>query len=334
MTKTALITGATGQDGWYLAKLLKEKGYTVHGTTTMSKPGVGELTTSPEDPCNLHYFDLTDPNGILSLLQVVEPDEVYNLAAQSHVGLSFIQPTYTFAATGQGAVNVFEACRQYRDFTKKEIRIYQASSSEMFGNSGAFQQHESTPFDPCSPYAVAKVYAHHAAHVYRDAYGMKIWSGILFNHESIRRGAGFVTKKVCKAAAQIQVGVQDTLTLGNMDSARDWGYAGDYVEAMWLMLQSEKPDDYVVATGVTHTIYDLVDIAFGQVGLNWRNHVTTDSSMFRENDVVHLRGDASKITRELGWQPKQTFRGLIHMMVDHEINQVGKGSASACIKDK
>lgn len=330
MGKKALITGITGQDGPYLAELLLEKDYEVFGMVRRSsapnywrfKRIIGQI--------HLVDGDLLDPISLIELLRKVKPDEIYNLAAQSHVGRSFEQPGVTLAITGKGAVDLILAARD----VAPEARFYQASSSEMFGDvRGKVPQNEETPFNPANPYAVAKLYAHHMARIYRRE-GMFITSGILFNHESPKRGEHFVTSKVAYGAACCKIGVKNSdrldekgkpmvrngkLVLGNLDAVRDWGFAGDYVEAMWLMVQREEPDEFVIATGVGHTIKDLCEVAFSHVGLNWREYVETTETLVRPYETGPLIGDASKAKKILGWRPKTSFEELIAMMVDAEL---------------
>ncbi len=313
-SRVALITGISGQDGYYLSKLLQSKGYAVHGLIPCNAPGVGE----PPD-LNQHYGDLGDGGNCESLLDRIRPDEVYNLAAQSHVRLSFDVPVYTANVTGVGVLRWLEAIRRHQERTGRHVKFYQASSSEMFGRVTTPMQNEQTPFHPRSPYACAKVFGYWQTINYREAYGLFACNGILFNHESPRRGEGFVTRKITRAAARIKLGQQDKLLLGNLDSQRDWGFAGDYVEAMWLMLQQSQPDDYVVATGETHTIREFLDEVFGHLGLDWRQYVEQDPRFLRPAEVDILCGDASKARRELGWQPKVSFRDLCRMMIEADL---------------
>jgi GDPmannose 4,6-dehydratase len=317
--KRALITGITGQDGSYLAELLLGKGYEVHGVVRRSSSfNTERLEGIYQDPhasnyrLRLHYGDLDDASALNRVVRAVRPDEIYNLGAQSHVRVSFDVPEYTASTVGIGTLRLLEAIRE--SGLDKTVRFYQASSSEMFG-SAAPPQSETTPFLPRSPYACAKVFAHQLCQNYRDAYGIFIACGILFNHESPRRGIPFVTRKITRAAARIRHGLDQKLYLGNLDAKRDWGFAGDYVEAMWLMLQQEQPDDYVVATGESHSVREVLDVAFGELDLDWKKHVELDPRYLRPTEVDHLRGDAAKARRVLGWQPKVTFRALIQMMV-------------------
>jgi GDPmannose 4,6-dehydratase len=315
--KKALITGITGQDGSYLAELLLAKGYEVHGVVRRSSSfNTERLEPIYQDPhvanykLRLAYGDLEDGASLSTLIAKVRPDEIYNLAAQSHVRVSFDVPEYTVSTVAVGTLRLLEAARAL-DYP---VRFYQASSSEMYGSTPP-PQHETTPFSPRSPYACAKVFAHQLCQNYRDAYGMFICCGILFNHESPRRGIPFVTRKITRAAARIKHGLDKQLFLGNLDARRDWGFAGDYVEAMWLMLQQDRPDDYVVATGESYSVRDALEVAFGTLGLDWKPYVEIDPRYFRPTEVDHLRGDASKARAKLGWQPKVTFRQLIEMMV-------------------
>jgi GDPmannose 4,6-dehydratase len=317
--KKALITGVTGQDGSYLAELLLSKGYEVTGiirrSSSFNTERLDPIYQDPHAPgyrLKLVYGDLDDGSALARVVEQLQPDEVYNLGAQSHVRVSFDVPEYTASTVAMGTLRLLEALRETG--LKHKTRFYQASSSEMFGGA-APPQDESTPFLPRSPYACAKVFAHHVCQNYREAYGMFISCGILFNHESPRRGIPFVTRKVTRAAARIRHGLDRKLYLGNLDARRDWGFAGDYVEAMWLMLQQDKPDDYVVATGESYSIRDLLDVAFSTLGLDWRPYVEIDPRYFRPTEVDHLRGNAAKARRVLGWSPRVTFRQLVEMMV-------------------
>jgi GDPmannose 4,6-dehydratase len=320
--KKALITGITGQDGSYLAELLLEKGYEVHGMIRRSSSfNTGRIDHIYQDPhikgCRLflHYGDLNDSSSLNLLLKKIRPDEVYNLGAQSHVRVSFDVPEYTAEVTGVGSVRLFEAVRE---MGLTDTRIYQASSSEMFGASPP-PQNEATPFYPRSPYGCAKVYSYWIGVNYREAYGLHISNGILFNHESPRRGETFVTRKVTRAVSRIKLGLQRKLFLGNLDAKRDWGYAKDYVEAMWLMLQQSKPDDYVIATGESHSVRELCELAFGHVGLDYREFVDIDPRYYRPTEVDFLLGDPSKATKQLGWKPKTTFSELVRLMMDTDM---------------
>jgi GDPmannose 4,6-dehydratase len=315
--KVALITGINGQDGSYLAELLLDKGYEVHGT--LKRNSVSENQTSRldnvYDKLKLHYADLTDLSSLISVIQKVKPVEVYNLAAQSHVRISFDQPLYTAQATGVGTLNMLEAVK----LVDTTIKVYQASSSEMFGNNidDDGYQRESTPMNPVSPYGCAKVFSYNICRNYRNSYNMKIWNGILFNHESPRRGTNFVTNKVVKAAVRISLGLQDNLHLGNLDATRDWGHAKDYVEAMWLMLQTDKPDDYVCATGISHSVKDLCEYTFSNLGLDFRQYIIVDEKHFRPEELENLKGDSSKMRKLLSWEPKYTFETMLDEMINY-----------------
>jgi len=317
--KRALITGITGQDGSYLAELLLAKGYEVHGLVRRSSTRSLERIEHGDGELFLYHGDLSDGAGLARVVRSVAPDEVYNLGAQSHVHVSFAQATYTADVTGAGVTRLLEAVRDTQESAGKAIRFYQASSSEMFGKVAETPQRETTPFHPRSPYGCAKVYAHCQTINYREAYGMHASCGILFNHESPRRGEEFVTRKIAKAVAKIVTGKQDTLRLGNLDAKRDWGFAGDYVQAMWLMLQQDTPDDYVIATGETHTVREFCQAAFGMFGMDYQKHVVCDPALHRPAEVDLLLGDASKARRVLGWTPTVTFRDLVTMMVDAEL---------------
>ncbi len=319
--KRALITGITGQDGSYLAELLLRKGYEVHGIVRRSSSfNTGRLDGIYQDPhtpdyrLKLHYGDMVDATGLSRILHAVRPDEVYNLAAQSHVRVSFDMPEYTHDVVAQGTTRLLEAVRELGSQT----RFYQASSSEMFGSS-APPQSETTPLRPRSPYAIAKVAAYQTTVLYREAYGLFACNGILFNHESPRRGETFVTRKVTRAAARIKLGQLDKLYLGNLDARRDWGFAGDYVEAMWRMLQLEQPEDLVICTGESHSVRELLDVAFARLDLDWQRYVEIDPRYFRPSEVDDLRGDMTRARRVLQWEPKVRFRALIEMMVDHDL---------------
>lgn len=323
MAKSALITGITGQDGSYLAELLLEKGYLVHGLVRRASTfTTGRINHIYQDPHTnprlmLHYGDLTDGQALSNIVLEIEPDEIYNLGAQSHVRVSFDQPVYTMDATGRGALNVLEAARLLNK--KKEVRVYQASSSEMYGDVLEVPQKETTPFNPQSPYACAKVYAFHQTVNYRRSYNLFASNGILFNHESERRGETFVTRKITRAATRIKVGLQDKLYLGNIDAKRDWGYAKDYVEAMWLILQHREPDDFVIATGETRTVREFLKYVFEHLGLDWEKYVEIDPRYFRPAEVDLLLGDASKANRLLGWTAKTDVRELARIMVEHDL---------------
>jgi len=329
MTKTALITGITGQDGSYLAELLLAKGYQVHGivrraslfnTDRIDHLHVGE---SPNPDFHLHYGDLSDAGALRNVLDDVQPDEVYNLGAQSHVRVSFDQPEYTVDVVGVGVIRLLEAIRSFMKHSGKTIRFYQAGSSEMFGSAKP-RQHEGTRFQPRSPYACAKVYAHYQVVNHRESYGLFACNGILFNHESPRRGETFVTRKITRAATRIKLGLQEKLFLGNLDARRDWGFAGDYVEAMWRMLQQDTPDDYVVATGESITIRDFLGLTFGRLDLDWQKYVEIDPRYFRPAEVDHLEGDPSKGRKILGWEPRTDIRTLAAMMVDSDLRLAQK----------
>ncbi len=325
MSRTALITGITGQDGSYLAELLLEKGYLVHGLVRRSSSfSTGRIDHLYQDVHEqprllLHYGDLTDGQALTNLVQELEPDEIYNLGAQSHVRVSFDQPVYTLMSDGVGALNVLEAARLLSK--RKEVRVYQASSSEMYGMVLETPQTEKTPFNPQSPYACAKVYAFFQTINYRRSYDMFACNGILFNHESPRRGETFVTRKITRAATRIKLGLQKKLYLGNLDAKRDWGYAKDYVDAMWRMLQQDTPDDFVIATGETHTIREFLDMVFGHLELDWNDYVEIDPRYFRPAEVDLLLGDASKAKAQLGWTPATDVRELARIMVEHDLEE-------------
>ena len=323
MSRRALITGITGQDGSYLAELLLSKGYEVHGlrrrSSTFGTERIEHLIFGDDPPLHLHYGDLSDGNGLMRLLREIEPHEVYNLAAQSHVRVSFDQPTYTADVTAVGTLRLLEAIRDVQDDTGRQIRFYQASSSEMFGKVVETPQKETTPFYPRSPYGVAKVYSHWITINYRESYDLHASCGILFNHESPRRGETFVTRKITRAATRIKLGLQEKLYLGNLDAKRDWGFAGDYVEAMWLMLQQETPDDYVVATNELYSVRDFCEKTFGQLGLNYEDHVEIDPRYYRPAEVDLLLGDSTKADEQLGWKPQTSFDQLVEMMVKKDL---------------
>ena len=319
MGRVALITGVTGQDGSYLAEFLLARGYDVHGVVRRSSTfGTGRIDHL-QGQVRLHYGDMTDGNCLARLIREVQPTEVYNLAAQSHVRVSFDQPAYTADVTGVGTLRLLEAVRDYRDHTGCDVRYYQASSSEMFGKVVETPQRETTPFHPRSPYGVAKAYAHWITVNCRESYGLHASCGILFNHESPRRGETFVTRKITRAATRIKLGLQDRLYLGNLDAQRDWGFAGDYVEAMWLMLQQDVPGDYVIATGETHSVDEFCRLTFARLGLDARQYVEIDERYYRPAEVDLLLGDATKARQVLGWEPRTTFTGLVAMMVDHDL---------------
>jgi GDPmannose 4,6-dehydratase len=325
VTPRALITGITGQDGSYLAEFLLEKGYKVYGMVRRSSTETVERIAHLEGRIELHEGDLLDQLSLITLLQKIRPLEVYNLAAQSFVPTSWEQPILTGEATALGATRMLEAVR----VVDRAIRFYQASSSEMFGKVRQTPQNELTPFHPRSPYGVAKVYAHYITVNYRESYGMFACSGILFNHESPRRGKQFVTRKVTDGVARIKAGLAKELRLGNLEAKRDWGFAGDYAQAMWLMLQQPQADDFVIATGQTHTVGDLCHAAFAHAGLDWKEHVVIDQAYVRPAEVDLLVGDASKARRVLGWGPKVTFRELVEMMVDADTRIVEQEASRA-----
>ena len=322
--KKAFITGITGQDGSYLAELLLEKGYEVHGLVRRSSNfNTARLDHVYQDPQRsdarliLHHGDITDGQSVTNLVLEIQPDEIYNLAAQSHVRVSFDNPVYTANVVGVGALHVLEAARKLNE--TKPTRVYQASSSEMFGNVSESPQTETTSFFPQSPYACAKVFAFHQTVNYRNAYKIFAVNGILFNHESPRRGETFVTRKITLAAARIKLGLQNKLYLGNLDSQRDWGYAKDYVEGMWLMLQADQPEDFVFATGQPHSIRQFLDYSFGYLDLDWNDYVEVDPRYFRPTEVNLLKGDYSKAKTKLGWEPKTDCQALAELMVDHDL---------------
>ncbi len=319
--KTALITGITGQDGSYLAEFLLEQGYRVAGLVRRSSTLNFERIAQIQDRVELISGDLTDQNSLFGALQACEPDEVYNLGAQSFVQTSWSQPILTGDITALGVTRLLEAIRIF----DPKIRFYQASSSEMFGKVQAVPQREDTPFYPRSPYGVGKVYGHWITVNYRESYDIFAVSGILFNHESPRRGLEFVTRKVTDAVARIKLGMARELRLGNLDAKRDWGFAGDYVRAMWLMLQNDQPVDYVISTGATHSVEELVDVAFSRAGLNWRDHVVQDARFMRPAEVELLIGDSTRARVELGWEPKVSFEELVHMMVDADLERLRLG---------
>ena len=321
--KRALITGINGQDGSYLAEFLLDKGYEVFGT--IKRNSVSENQTSRLDSIyskikdNLIYADLLDVPSLLHALKISDPCEVYNLAAQSHVRISFDQPVYTAQATGLGTLNLLEAIRLHNT----NIRLYQASSSEMFGNSidSDGYQRETTPMNPVSPYGCAKVFSYNICRNYRNSYNMFISNGILFNHESPRRGTNFVTNKVVKAAVRIKLGLENELLLGNLNATRDWGHAKDYVEAMWMLLQQEKSGDYICATGISHSVLELVEYVFGKLDLDWKSHVKTDSKFLRPEELEDLKGDSVKLRKETGWSPNYTFETMLDEMIDHWLDR-------------
>jgi len=320
MSKKAFVTGVTGQDGSYLVDLLISKGYEVHGlirqSTQFTPDRWGHLKNAMlSRKLEVHHGDLMDASGMRSMLENVQPDEVYNLAAQSHVGISFEQPVNTSAVTALGALNLLDAIKR----SKLNCKFYQASSSEMFGKVRSTPQNEQTPFHPRSPYGCAKVYAHYITQNYRESYDMFACSGILFNHESERRGENFVTRKITRAVGRIKAGLQDELRMGNTSALRDWGYAPEYVEAMWLMLQQEKPDDYVIGTGIRHSVQEFIDEAFEVAGLDKDRYIKIDQRFMRPSEVDTLTGDCAKAKEVLGWTPKVDFKSLVKKMVDHDI---------------
>lgn len=317
----ALITGITGQDGYYLAKLLIDKGYEVHGTirrsSTINTDRIDPLISEFEEvgKLNLHYSDLLDSASLNSLINQIQPDEIYNLAAQSHVAVSFKNPIYTTQTGTLGSVALLEAVRH----SNNEIKFYQASSSEMYGGINKEMLNETSPLIPKSPYAASKVFAHNMTKLYRESYDLFCVNGILFNHESPHRGQTFVTRKITRAVGRIVNNLQSKLTLGNLDASRDWGFAGDYVEGMWLMLQHDTPDDWVLATGETHTVKEFLQKAFEYVDLDWEKYVQTSEKYFRPNEVEHLLGDSTKARNELNWSPKTSFDELVKLMIDHDL---------------
>jgi len=322
VTKRALITGITGQDGSYLAELLLEKGYEVHGiirrSSSFNTQRLDHIYRDPHESKTrlfLLHGDLSDSSALNTILRQVVPDEIYNLGAQSHVRVSFDVPEYTTDVTALGTIRILEAIRE----VGIKPKFYQASSSEMFGKVVETPQRETTPFHPRSPYACAKVFAYYATVNYREAYDMFACNGILFNHESERRGETFVTRKITRAATRIKMGLQDKLFLGNLDAKRDWGYAKDYVEAMWLMMQAETSDDYVIATGETHSVREFCEEAFAYLDLDWKEHVEIDSWYYRPSEVDLLLGDSTKARKQLGWEPKVGFRELVRLMIDHDL---------------
>lgn len=321
MKRKALITGVTGQDGSYLAELLLEKGYEVYGLVRRSSVDTSDRISHLLDRITFIQADLLDQSSLISALRQARPQEVYNLAAQSFVPTSWHQPVLTSEFTALGVTRILEAIRTI----DPEIRFYQASSSEMFGNPPETPQRESTPFHPRSPYGVAKVYGHHITVNYRESYGLFACSGILFNHESPRRGVEFVTRKVTQGVARIKLGLAKELKLGNLEAKRDWGYAGDYVEAMWMMLQQPRPDDFVVGTGIAHSVQELVQTAFDTAGLEWRKFVRTDPDFIRPAEVDHLLADTAKANQTLRWRPRMSFSQLISMMVEHDLHRVKNG---------
>ncbi len=327
MSKSALITGITGQDGSYLSELLLSKGYTVHGVVRRSSSfNTGRINHIYSDPHEmgrrllLHYGDLTDSTGLRRIIEDSQPDEVYNLGAQSHVKVSFELPEYTADADAMGTLRLLDSVRDHVQHTGRTVRFYQAGSSEMFGAAKP-PQNEDTPFYPRSPYAVSKVASHWYCINYREAYNLFITNGMLFNHESPRRGETFVTRKITRALGRIKHGLQDKLFLGNIDAKRDWGFAGDYVKAMWMMLQHTEPGDFVVATGASYSVREFLEEAFGHAGLEWQKYVEIDPKYFRPTEVDYLMGDASRARKAFGWQPETSFKQLVHMMVDSDLRK-------------
>ncbi len=316
----ALITGITGQDGYYLSKLLLEKDYEVHGTirrsSTFNTSRIDSLIAEYDgtEKFKLYYSDLIDSSSLTNLISLIQPDEIYNLAAQSHVAVSFKNPVYT-SQTGLGTLNILEAVKN----SNKEIKYYQASSSEMYGGANEEKLDELSLFDPKSPYAASKVFAHNMTKIYRESYGLFCVNGILFNHESPLRGETFVTRKISRAVGRIYNKIQNSLTLGNLSASRDWGFAGDYVEGMWLMIQYKEPEDWVLSTGETHTVEDFVKIAFSSANLEWKDYVKTDEKFYRPNEVNYLLGDSTKAKTKLNWSPKVSFSELVNMMVESDI---------------
>ena len=317
----ALVTGITGQDGYYLAKLLLEKGYEVHGTirrsSSINTERIDPLISqySKEGLLNLHYSDLLDSASLSSLINNIEPNEVYNLAAQSHVAVSFKNPIFTSQVGTLGSLSLLEPIRH----SNNKIKFYQASSSEMYGGQTNKKLNEESLFDPKSPYAASKVFAHDITRIYRESYNLFCVNGILFNHESPYRGETFVTRKISKAVGRIHLGLQNKLTLGNLDASRDWGFAGDYIEGMWLMMQHDEAEDWVLATGKSYKVSEFAEEAFNQVGLDWSDYVETSEKYLRPNEVEYLLGDSSKAEKKLGWKAKTSFKELVKMMVDHDI---------------
>ena len=323
---TAFITGITGQDGYYLAKLLLGKGYKVHGairrSSTFNTSRIEELISehSENGDLQLYYSDLLDSSSLNNLINKIKPDEVYNLAAQSHVAVSFQNPVFTSQTGTLGSISILEALRSV-DYN---IKYYQASSSEMYGGASKESLNEDSPFDPKSPYVASKVFAHNITKIYRESYDLFAVNGILFNHESPYRGETFVTRKITRAVGRIALNLQSKLTLGNLDASRDWGFAGDYVEAMWQMIQHDTPKDWVIATGQTQSVKEFAKLAFEYVNLNWEEYVVTSEKYYRPNEVEHLLGDPSKAKNELGWAPKTSFEDLVKMMVDYDLNLAKK----------
>ena len=315
----AFITGVTGQDGYYLSEFLLDKGYEVHGiirrSSSFNTSRIEPLISKYDDKFKLYYSDLLDSSSLNNLITNIQPDEIYNLAAQSHVAVSFKNPMYTISSGNQGTISILEAIRN----SDKEIKFYQASSSEMYGGGSKEMLNEQSVFDPKSPYAASKVFSHNVTKLYRDSYDLFAVNGILFNHESPFRGETFVTRKISRAVGRISLGLQTKLTLGNLDASRDWGFAGDYVEGMWMMLQHDRPDDWVLATGETHTVKEFAEEAFEMVDLNWEDYVETSDRYLRPNEVEYLLGDSSKAQQQLGWKPKVSFKDLVKKMVEEDL---------------
>tara|TARA_Y100000741_G_scaffold194767_1_gene148054 strand:+ start:331 stop:1362 length:1032 start_codon:yes stop_codon:yes gene_type:complete len=320
--KTAFVTGITGQDGYYLTKYLLEKDYIVHGiirrSSSINTSRIDSLIAEYQKQGNLqtYYSDLLDSSSLYSLIDKTKPDEVYNLAAQSHVAVSFKNPVYSTQTGTVGSVSMLEAIKNVNN----EIKFYQASSSEMYGGGLKTSLNEDSPFDPKSPYAASKVFAHNMTKIYRDSYDMYCVNGVLFNHESPHRGETFVTRKITRAATRIKLGIQSKLTLGNLDASRDWGFAGDFIEGMWLMMQYDTPEDWVLATGETHTVKDFLKITFNKLDLNWEDYVETSERYLRPNEVDYLLGDPSKAMEKLNWKPKTSFEGLVDLMIESDLN--------------
>ncbi len=315
----AFITGVTGQDGYYLSEFLLDKGYEVHGiirrSSSFNTSRIEPLISKYNDKFKLYYSDLLDSSSLNNLITNIQPDEIYNLAAQSHVAVSFKNPMYTISSGNQGTISILEAIRN----SDKKIKFYQASSSEMYGGGSKEMLNEQSVFDPKSPYAASKVFSHNVTKLYRDSYDLFAVNGILFNHESPFRGETFVTRKISRAVGRISLGLQTKLTLGNLDASRDWGFAGDYVEGMWMMLQHDRPDDWVLATGETHTVKEFAEEAFEMVNLNWEDYVETSDRYLRPNEVDYLLGDSSKAQQQLGWKPKVSFKDLVKKMVEEDL---------------
>ena len=324
--KKAFITGITGQDGSYLSEILLEKGYEVHGTvrrsSSINTDRIDHLISkhSEDKKFNLHYGDLTDPNSVNNLVSKINPDEIYNLGAQSHVAVSFVNPLFSTQTSSVGIIPLLECVKNL----DKEIKFYQASSSEMYGGAERKKLNENDQFDPKSPYAAGKLFAHNLTKIYRDSYQLFCSNGILFNHESPRRGETFVTRKITRAVTRIHLGIQKKLTLGNLDASRDWGYAKDYMEAVYMILQHKKPDDWVIATGETYTVREFLETSFSYFNLDWEDYVLQDSRYFRPNEVEYLHGDISKASKELKWKPKTSFNKLVEIMLEEDLKLAEK----------